>query len=148
MNKLPSLLGTGMDRLARAARLVEAELRTVRRWLEGYSWKCGDGRKVSGPLWTLQHAQDKVFGDEQVLGFQDLLKLGTVARFIEQGVSLLAIRATIDIAREPLGNYPLHSKRFVTDGKRIFFEAVKPSSGRAMRARRWTCAGSSSPSTR
>ncbi|PTT91215.1 DUF433 domain-containing protein [Pelomonas sp. HMWF004] len=125
MNKQPSLLGTGMYPLTRAARLVGAELRTVRRWLKGYSWKYGDGRKVSGPLWTLQHAQDEEFGEEQVLGFQDLLELRTVARFIEQGVSLRVIRATIDIARETLGDYPLHSKRFVTDGKRIFFEAVE-----------------------
>lgn len=125
MNRQPTLLGTGMYPLPRAARLVGAELRTVRRWLKGYSWKNGDGRKASGPLWTLQHAQDEEFGDEQVLGFQDLLELRTVARFIEQGVSLQVIRATIDVARETLGNYPLHSKRFVTDGKKIFLEAVE-----------------------
>jgi len=120
MSRQPTLLGTGMYPLPRAARLVGAELRTVRRWLKGYAWKCGDGRKVSGPLWTLQHAQDEEFGDEQVLGFQDLLELRTVARFIAQGVSLQVIRATIDVARETLGDYPLHAKRFVTDGKKIF----------------------------
>ena len=110
--------------LPRAARLVGAELSSVRRWLNGYSWKYGDGRKDSGPLWTLQHAGDEELGDEQVLGFHDLLELRTVARFIAQGVSLQVIRATIDVARETLGDYPLHSRRFVTDGKRIFLEAV------------------------
>lgn len=125
MTQQPNLLGTGMYPLSRAARLVGAELRTVRRWLKGYSWKYGDGRKASGPLWALEYAGDDEFGDEQVLGFHDLLELRTVARFIEQGVSLQVIRATIDVAREALGNYPLHSQRFVTDGKRIFLEAVE-----------------------
>lgn len=125
MDQQPTLLGTGIYPLSRAARLVKAELRTVRRWLKGYSWKDGDGRKVSGPLWALQYAGDDEFGNEQVLGFRDLLELRTVARFIEQGVSLRVIRATIDVARETLGDYPLHSRRFVTDGKKIFLEAVE-----------------------
>lgn len=125
MDPQPTLLGTGMYPLSRAARLVGSELRSVRRWLKGYSWKYGDGRKVSGPLWTLQYADDEEIGDEQVLGFHDLLELRTVARFIEQGVSLQVIRATIDVARETLGDYPLHSRRFVTDGKKIFLEAVE-----------------------
>jgi uncharacterized protein (DUF433 family) len=111
--------------LARAARLVGADLRTVRRWLKGYSRKHRDGRRVSGPLWDLQYADDEELGGEQVLGFQDLLELRTVAKFVEQGVSLKVVRATIDVAREYLGDYPLHSQRFVTDGRKIFMEAVE-----------------------
>lgn len=125
MDPQPTLLGTGMYPLSRAARLVGVELRTVRRWLRGYSWKYRDGRNVSGPLWPLQYSDDEEFGDEQVLGFHDLLELRTVSRFIEQGVSLQVIRATVDVARETLGDYPLHSRRFVTDGKKIFLEAVE-----------------------
>jgi uncharacterized protein (DUF433 family) len=127
MGNQPSLLGTGMYPLARAARLVGVESRTVRRWLKGYSWKYSDGRKASGPLWPLQYASDEEFAGEQVLGFHDLLELRTVARFIQQGVSLKVIRATIDVAREHLGDYPLHSRRFVTDGRKIFLEAVERS---------------------
>lgn len=111
--------------LPRAARLVGAELRTVRRWLKGYTWKYRDNWKVSGPLWPLQYAQDEDFAGEQVLSFQDLLELRTVAKFVGQGVSLQVIRATIDVAREKLGDYPLHSKRFVTDGRKIFLDAVE-----------------------
>jgi uncharacterized protein (DUF433 family) len=125
MTQQAPLLGTGMYPLSRAARLAGAEVRTVRRWLKGYAWKDGDGRKVSGPLWTLQHAGDEEFGDEQVLGFRDLLELRTVARFVRQGVSLQVIRATIAVARETLGDYPLHARRFVTDGRKIFLEAVE-----------------------
>lgn len=110
--------------LSRAARLVGTDSRTARRWLRGYSWKYHDGRRASGPLWSLEYAEDEDLGAEQVLSFRDLLELRTVARFIQQGVSLRVVRATIDVAREVLGDYPLHSRRFVTDGKKIFLDAV------------------------
>lgn len=113
--------------LARAARLVGAESRTVRRWLKGYTWKYRDGLRGSGPLWDLQYSNDEDLRDEQVLSFHDLLELRTVAKFVRQGVSLKVIRATIEVAREYLGDYPLHSRQFVTDGRKIFLEAVERS---------------------
>lgn len=125
MVNFPSLIGTGLYPLARAAKLVNSDLRTVRRWLKGYSWKYRDGRKGSGPLWRLQYAGDEDLGAEQVLGFQDLLELRTVSKFVQQGVSLRVVRATIEVAREYLGDYPLHSHGFVTDGRKIFLEAVE-----------------------
>jgi uncharacterized protein (DUF433 family) len=125
ISKQASLLGTGMYPLPRAATLVGEDVRTVRRWLKGYSWKHGDDRKISEPLWPLQYATDDELSGEQVLGFNDLLELRTVARFVELGVSLQVIRATIEVARGYLGDYPLHSRRFVTDGRRIFMEAVE-----------------------
>lgn len=125
MTQSSSLLGTGMYPLARAARLVGEDLRTVRRWLKGYAWKYREGHRVSTPLWSLQYSQDEDLGEEQVLSFRDLLELRTVARFVHQGVSLQVVRATIEVARETLGDYPLQSRRFVTDGKKIFLEAVE-----------------------
>lgn len=110
--------------LSRAARLVGTDLRTARRWLRGYSWKYMDGKRASGPLWPLEYASDDDLGTEQVLSFHDLLELRTVSRFIKQGVSLQVVRATIDVAREVLGDYPLHSRKFVTDGRKIFLDAV------------------------
>jgi uncharacterized protein (DUF433 family) len=124
-----SLIGTGLYPLRQAARLVGEEARTVRRWLKGYSWKYKDGRSSSGPLWHLQFEGDEELGEERVLGFRDLLELRTVARFVEQGVSLRVIRETIVAAREYLGDYPLQSRRFLTDGKRIFLEAVERAGG-------------------
>jgi len=125
MESHPTLLGTGLYPLGRAARLVGEDARTVRRWLKGYSWTHGGERHASGPLWATQYSNDDDLGGGQVLSFRDLLELRTVARFVEQGVSLRVIRATIDVAREILGDYPLHSRRFVTDGKKIFMEAIE-----------------------
>ncbi len=73
----------------------------------------------------MQYADDADLADAQILSFKDLLELRTVARFVQQGVSLRVVRATIEVAREYLGDYPLHSRRFVTDGRKIFLEAVE-----------------------
>ncbi|WP_422192029.1 DUF433 domain-containing protein [Aquabacterium sp.] len=125
MDQSHQLLGTGLYPLHRASRLVGEDVRTVRRWLKGYSWKHQDGRRSSEPLWPLQYAADDDLASEQVLGFKDLLELRTVARFVQCGVSLRVVRETIDVARQYLGDYPLHARRFVTDGRKIFLEAVE-----------------------
>jgi uncharacterized protein (DUF433 family) len=123
------LLGTGLYPLAQAARLVGVEARTVRRWLRGYSWKYRDGRNSSGPLWSLAYADDDELGSEQVLSFRDLLELRMVATFADHGVPLLVIRATIEAAMQDFGRYPLQSRKFLTDGRRIFIEAVERATG-------------------
>lgn len=122
---LSNLLGSGLYPLTQAARLVGVEARSVRRWLKGYSWTYNDGRASSGPLWPLQYADDEELGGEQVLGFNDLLELRAVAKFIERGVPLKVIRATIEQATKQFGPYPLQAQRFMTDGRRFFHEAVE-----------------------
>lgn len=126
------LLGGGLYPLSQAARLVGVEARNVRRWLRGYSWKYLDGRSSSGPLWGLQYAEDEELGAEQVLGFLDLLELRAVAKFIERGVALKILRATIDQATREFGPYPLHTQRFLTDGRRVFHDAAKRSGDGAL----------------
>lgn len=127
MDARKNLLGSGLYPQAQAARLVGVDARNVRRWLRGYSWKYLDGRSSSGPLWSLEYADDEELGAEQVLGFNDLLELRAVAKFIQHGVSLKVLRATIEQATREFGKYPLHTQRFLTDGRRIFHDAVKRS---------------------
>lgn len=130
MSQRHSLIGTGLYDIERAARLVGAEVRSVRRWLKGYSRKTRNGATTSPPLWLLQYWDDERIGNDFVLGFKDLMELRVVARFIKQGVPLQTVRATIAIATEALGPYPLQSKRFLTDGKRIFMDAIEDSGQR------------------
>lgn len=120
-----NLLGGGLYPLVQAARLVGVEPRSVRRWLKGYSWNYRDGRSSSGPLWTLQYANDEELGAEQVLGFHDLLELRAIAKFIEHGVPLKVIRLTIEQATKQFGAHPLHTQRFMTDGRKFFHEAIE-----------------------
>lgn len=116
-----SLIGTGLYPLPRAAQLAGVSARTARRWLAG---DASSARNGVTPLWQTQHAQDKKLGPACVLGFQDLLELRSVVQLVNQGLSLSLIRTAMAAAREVLGDYPLHARRFVTDGKTIFLDAL------------------------
>lgn len=126
---MDTLVGTGIYSLQQAARLVHEEPRSVRRWLRGYSWRYKSGRASSGPLWHTQY-EDAELPGEKVIGFRDLLELRMVAEFVKRGVHLKVIRATIDAATRHFGSdYPLSNKHFLTDGRRIFLEAVEEATG-------------------
>lgn len=123
------MIGTGIYPLPQAARLVGQEPRYVRRWLRGYSWKYKDGRSRSGPLWHTQFEGEQTPSGE-VIGFRDLLELRMVAQFVKHGVHLKVIRATIDAATQHFGSaYPLSNRRFLTDGRKIFLDAVDEATG-------------------
>lgn len=120
------LIGTGIYPLKQAARLVGASPRSVRRWLLGYERKYRGEIRRSEPLWRTQLEDESLPGNP--IGFHDLLELRLVAAFARHGVSMQVIRATADAAREQIGTaYPLTTHRFLTDGKRIFHEAVRAS---------------------
>lgn len=121
-----SILGTGLYTLGQAARLTGADRRAVRRWMLGYERQERGERRFSPPLWKSQLADADL--PDPVIGFHDLLELRLVNAFVRHGVAIPVIRATVDAAREQFGiDYPLTAKRFRTDGKRIFIEAVAKS---------------------
>ena len=115
-----TFLGTGVYPLRQAARLVGTNADAVRRWLLGYK----RGRQEYEPLWQPELKGAEL--GEAVISFRDLLELRMVAAFAEHGVSIRVIRATADYARQAFStDYPLTARRFLTDGKTIFLEAVK-----------------------
>ncbi len=124
MSQRHSLVGTGLYSTYEAARLLGLNLRSVNRWLKGSSRKTRSGVSITPPLWLLQYWDDEEIGDRYVLGFKDLMELRVVARLVQQGVALQSVRAVMDIAREQIGPYPLQSRRFLSDGKRIFMDVV------------------------
>ncbi|WP_029001704.1 DUF433 domain-containing protein [Azohydromonas australica] len=122
--------GIGVYTLGAAARLIQADRRSISRWLYGYDYarqqQDGTRRQYhSSPLWTPQHAASGL-GDK-VLGFQDLLELRIVNEFVQHGVPLLVVRRCLEYARDAFGldEYPLTSRRFCTDGRTIFQEVLK-----------------------
>lgn len=122
------LIGTGIYPLSQAAKLVGAEPRALRRWLRGYDRQYRGKHVRSQPLWTTQLANHDVPGD--VIGFRDLLEARMVAAFVEHGVNLKVIRATIEAAGRYFGaSYPLTQQAFLTDGKRIFLDAIETNTG-------------------
>ncbi len=118
-----TLIGTGLYSLPEASRLVGADLRSVRRWLLGYKRLYRGEKRESAPLWKTQLSGEDL--PEPTIGFRDLLELRLVNAFAKHGVDLRVIRATADAARDMFhSDYPLTMRRFLTDGKGIFAEAV------------------------
>lgn len=125
-----NIIGTGIYSLHQAARLVDAEPRAIRRWLQGYTRKYNGESVRSEPLWKTQ-LRDEGLPDE-VIGFRDLLELRMVAAFVSHGVDLKVIRATVDAAARNFGaDYPLTNRNFLTDGRRIFLQAIEQATGEA-----------------
>ena len=123
-----NIIGTGLYPLHQAARLVNAEPRAIRRWIQGYSRKYKGENVRSDALWKTQ-LRDEGLPDE-VIGFRDLLELRMVAAFVRHGVDLKVIRATVDAAASNFGeDYPLTNRNFLTDGKRIFLQAIVQTTG-------------------
>jgi uncharacterized protein (DUF433 family) len=122
------ILGTGIYPLRQAARLAGAEPRAARRWLRGYDRRYQGGHVRSEPLWHTQLEGAEL--PEDVIGFRDLLELRMVAAFVRHGVNLKVIRATVDAAAQNFGTaYPLTNQNFLTDGKRIFLDAIEQATG-------------------
>ncbi|HEV2682309.1 MAG TPA: DUF433 domain-containing protein [Rhodanobacter sp.] len=120
---LNSTSGVGIYSFADAARFIGGQSRELRRWLLGYTFKDRTGEQLfSAPLWNSQLADSEIEG----LGFKDLMELRFVHTFRNEGVSMLLIRRTLEVARERLSTpYPFTCKKFRTDGKRIFMEVVE-----------------------
>lgn len=122
------IIGTGIYPLNQAARLIGADPRALRRWVMGYSRRYKDEPVRSLPLWETQLKNEGLPGD--VIGFRDLLELRMVSAFVRHGVDFKVIRATVESASRDFGQtYPLTNKQFLTDGKRIFLQAVEEETG-------------------
>lgn len=115
-------LGIGYYTVSEAARLLHIPAVNVRRWLGGYTYKRKGQTTTMAPLWT---PQLPVTDQHIELGFRDLIELRFVAAFMAQGLSLQTIRACLDTARELVdSDHPFSTRRFKTDGRRIFLETL------------------------
>ena len=123
----PSELGKGVFPLREAARLAQLDTRTARRWALGYDyWNRGEPKRSPGLVRLIlpQH------GAETDLTFREMLTLRMVRGFRRQRLGLPTIKKIADIAAREYGeSLPFTSKRFRTDGRKIFVElSVRPTS--------------------
>lgn len=119
-----SLVGVGLYTFTEAARLTNIPSRDLRRWLDGYTYTSRESneRIRSTPLWATELAGEEVEG----ISFHDLLEVRFVAAFRKFGVSLQTIRCASQHARDIFDHpYPFTCKRFQTDGRTIFAEAIE-----------------------
>jgi DNA-binding transcriptional MerR regulator len=107
------LLGVGLYTVGEAAAYTGIKARDIHRWLFGYR---AGGRFHQG-LWQSELADL----ESKALGFHDLLEIRFVHAFREHGVSLQAIRAAAEHAREYFSHpYPFTCRSFQTDGRHVF----------------------------
>lgn len=117
------VVGIGIYTVPEASRLTGIPASKIRRWLAGYRYRAGGAEHASAPLWTPEVPQ---LGSTIELGFRDLMELRFVDLFLEQGLSLQAIRRAIEKAVDLFGiERPLSTQRFRTDGRTIFLEIAE-----------------------
>lgn len=113
-----NLINVGLYSPKQAAALSGANTLEVRRWLFGYKGKNG---RFHPPLWENELAVEF----QNFIGFHDLMELRIVSAFVKKGVPVRVVRQALQNAQQLFGTqYPLTSRRFLTDGKSIYHEAL------------------------
>ena len=115
-------IGKGLYSLREARRLTGVPGPTLTRWVKGYARRRKGEQIVYDPLLAPSLPQL----DEQIaLSFRDLIELRFINRLRELKVPWSEIKATIEAARGLLDtDYPFGTRRFATDGRRLFSEVV------------------------
>jgi uncharacterized protein (DUF433 family) len=123
-------LGVGLYTIPEAARLLKVPARTLARWAEGYTFTYRDEKRFAAPLFRREHAR---LLEERILTFADLIEMMLIRMFSEHGVSMPTIRAAAAAAIREFGTgHPFATRRFHTDGKRLFLETRRDDSGPAV----------------
>jgi len=112
------LAGVGIYSIPEASRLTKIPIQDIRRWVFGYDFSLAKDKRFSPPLWSSQYSD---LGENDCIGFKDLLEVRFIRAFRKAGVPLQTIRMALNRAIDFFGHeYPLSSKNFRTDGRAIF----------------------------
>jgi uncharacterized protein (DUF433 family) len=113
-----SLIGVGIYTIPEAAQLLEVDVQTARRWVNGYTFH-GGGH--SDPVFEADFPVAR--GKQRILSFQDLVELLLIRRFRARKMSLQRIRQVGQTAKRRFNTrHPFATKRVLTDGKYWFEE--------------------------
>jgi uncharacterized protein (DUF433 family)/DNA-binding transcriptional MerR regulator len=129
VNAPAHLFGLGLFPLPDAARLAQLDARTARRWAEGYSFTYKGDKQFSPGV--MPPSLERV-GGHRDLTFAELLTLRLVKAFKGAGLSLPTIKRVAARAAADFGlEMPFVTRRFRTDGRKIFIELQEAASGNA-----------------
>ena len=120
--------GIGAYTLTEAGQLLNVSPTTLKRWLFGYSYEHHGPITTQEPLWEPQYGADQ---DEPLLGFRDLIEARVVRGLRSLGIGLPTIRRCLLRASEIVQDaHPFSTRKFKSDGKRIFLEITDRESGK------------------
>jgi uncharacterized protein (DUF433 family)/DNA-binding transcriptional MerR regulator len=115
-----NLIGRGLYSLRETRRLTKIPRPTLNRWVKGYARRRA-GERVNYD--ALLQPSLPILDEQITLSFRDLIELRFIDRLRQLKVSWAEIKATIDAAKSMLEtDYPFGTRRFATDGRRLFSE--------------------------
>jgi uncharacterized protein (DUF433 family) len=119
------LIGVGLYSVPEARRLTGMPSAAINRWVRGYARR-RDGERVEYP--PLVPPELPVIEDETAISFRDLMELRFINRLRALDISWLEIRHTVETIRELMQTqHPFTTRRFKTDGKRVYAVLAKES---------------------
>lgn len=120
-----TLVGIGLYTAAEASQLSNVPLRSIRRWMLGYSYSRHGDTHHQPAVWNAGGVRvDGTLG----LTFLDLMEVRFVKAFRDAGVSWKVIRTASERAQKYFSqSHPFATQRFRTDGRGIFAEILDES---------------------
>ena len=123
MERRAGLLGVGIYTVAEAERLARVSAPRIRRWMRGYQFRVRAATHASPPVWKPDLPE---MDGALALSFRDLIEVRFVDYFLQHGVSWKVLRQAAQAAADIVEDtHPFSTRRFKTDGKRIFTELGK-----------------------
>lgn len=116
--RIEELIEAPLYFVADVAYLIGTTASAITRWISPYP-----ERRFYGPPRTREPLiiPPEPLPDGRVLSFINLLEADLIHRYRQEGVSLADIRRAVQYARDELNDrHPLRTRRFETDGKRLF----------------------------
>jgi len=113
-------IGKGIYNISDIHKITGLHSQSIRRWIKGYDYNYKGEKRHSSQLWM---PELEPIDDTIGLSFKDLIEINFVQAFIKQGLSLKIIRMALIYAQNKYGiDHPFCSKKFLTDGRKIFLE--------------------------
>jgi uncharacterized protein (DUF433 family) len=123
-----NFLGVGIYTVAEAAWMTNVSAPRIRRWMRGYKFRVGDETHASHAVWKPDLPE---MGGSLALSFRDLIEFRFVDYFLKEGVSWNLLRRAAIYAGEIVeSTHPFSTRKFKTDGKRIFAELGQKRGGK------------------
>jgi uncharacterized protein (DUF433 family) len=123
-----NFLGVGIYTVAEAAWMTNVSAPRIRRWMRGYKFRVGDETHASPAVWK---PDLPAMDGSLALSFRDLIEVRFVDYFLQKGVSWNLLRQAASHAAEIVkSTHPFSTRKFKTDGKRIFADLGEKRGGK------------------
>ena len=112
------LLGKGVYSVPEAARIIQTDARSIRRWTMGYTTQ--KTKHFSPPILPTPILK---IDDEEVVTFHQLIECMFISLFRENQIAMTVIRSATAYAAKLFNtDHPFAVENFKTDGESIFHE--------------------------